>query len=90
VQRAIVRYGSRLVNAADNPLLTKPLKTPATSFPHRLARSLRHMETNARTTGGTMFAIVRIMILIASAYAGSALADMQFAPLPDSTLSSQP
>ncbi|WP_156164614.1 hypothetical protein [Bradyrhizobium sp. LTSP885] len=78
------------MNAADNPLLTNPLKTPATSFPHRLARSLWHLETNTRTTGGTMFVVVRIMILIASAYAGSALADMQFAPLPDSALSSQP
>jgi hypothetical protein len=33
-----------------------------------------------------MFVVVRIMILVASAYAGSALAEMQFAPLPSSTL----
>jgi hypothetical protein len=37
-----------------------------------------------------MFIAIRIMILIASAYAGSAVAEMQFAPLPNSALSSQP
>ena len=29
-----------------------------------------------------MFVAIRIMVLIASAYAGSLLAEMQFAPLP--------
>lgn len=37
-----------------------------------------------------MFVVVRIMILIATAYAGSAFAEMQFAPLPSTALSSQP
>lgn len=34
-----------------------------------------------------MFVVVRIMILVASAYAGSALAELQFAPLPNSAVS---
>jgi hypothetical protein len=33
-----------------------------------------------------MFVAIRIMILIASAYAGSAVAEMQFRPLPNSAL----
>jgi hypothetical protein len=37
-----------------------------------------------------MFVAIRIMILIASAYAGSVVAEMQFEPLPSSALSSQP
>ena len=37
-----------------------------------------------------MFVAIRIMILIASAYAGSAVAEMQFAPSSNSALSSQP
>ena len=37
-----------------------------------------------------MFVAIRIMMLIAIAYAGSAVAGMQFAPLPSAAVSSQP
>ncbi|TWB88069.1 hypothetical protein FBZ93_11959 [Bradyrhizobium macuxiense] len=37
-----------------------------------------------------MFVAIRVMILIASAYAGSAVAEMQFAPLPNLAASSAP
>ena len=37
-----------------------------------------------------MLVAVRIMILIASAYAGSAVAEMQFAPLPSVAVSAAP
>ncbi|MGY3532033.1 hypothetical protein ACVILK_004221 [Bradyrhizobium embrapense] len=37
-----------------------------------------------------MFVALRVMILIASAYAGSAVAGMQFAPLPSAAVSSAP
>lgn len=36
-----------------------------------------------------MLVAIRIMILLASAYAGSAVAEMQFAPLPHAAFSSQ-
>jgi hypothetical protein len=37
-----------------------------------------------------MFIAIRIMILIATAYAGSMFAEMQFAPLPSAASFSQP
>lgn len=37
-----------------------------------------------------MFVAIRIVMLIAVAYAGSAVGGMQFAPLPGSAVSSQP
>ncbi|MHC2331223.1 hypothetical protein ACVIW0_000512 [Bradyrhizobium sp. USDA 4454] len=37
-----------------------------------------------------MFVALRVMILIASAFAGSAVAEMQFAPLPSAAVSSAP
>ncbi|SED41682.1 hypothetical protein SAMN05444164_4692 [Bradyrhizobium erythrophlei] len=37
-----------------------------------------------------MFVAIRVMILIASAYAGSAVAEMQFTPLPSLAVSSAP
>ncbi|QOZ37217.1 hypothetical protein XH92_41400 [Bradyrhizobium sp. CCBAU 53421] len=43
-----------------------------------------------KTEEATMFVAIRVMILIASAYAGSAVAEMQFAPLPSLAASSAP
>lgn len=37
-----------------------------------------------------MLVAIRIMIVIASAYAGSAVAEMQFAPLPNPATLAQP
>jgi hypothetical protein len=37
-----------------------------------------------------MFSVVRIVVLIACAYAGSALAEMQIAPSPDAVSAWQP
>ena len=76
--------------ARVNGSLTNAFKVAATSFPHRRERTLWHQETNKKTEEATMFVAIRVMILIASAYAGSAVAEMQFAPLPSLASSSAP
>jgi hypothetical protein len=70
-----------------NLSLTNALKTVTTSFRHGLATS--HCHVGAKTEGN-MFVAIRIIILIASAYAGSAVAEMQGTspkPIQSSTVS---
>ncbi|WP_136626633.1 hypothetical protein [Bradyrhizobium macuxiense] len=82
--------GSGLSTRSVNLSLTKAVKLLTTSFSHLLAMSLCDAETKTRTRGKRMFVAIRIMMLIAIAYAGSAVAGMQFAPLPSAAVSSQP
>ncbi|MCA6123927.1 hypothetical protein J6500_18785 [Bradyrhizobium sp. WSM 1704] len=47
------------------------------------------MGEAGKKKGRAMLVAIRIMILLASAYARSAVAELQFAPLPGSALSAQ-
>ena len=78
------------MNADVNGSLTNALKVTATSFAHQPARSLWHQGIKKKTEEATMFVAIRVMILIASAYTGSAVAEMQFAPLPSLAAPSAP
>ena len=77
-----------------NLSLTNALKTVTTSKDgdNQLPSSIGNesLPCRGKDEEGNMFVAIRIMILIASAYAGSAVAEMQFRPLPNSALSSQP
>jgi hypothetical protein len=83
------KNGCYFVNTAGNASLTKALKTATTSFPNPAATS--GCYSLGKDQGEVvMFSVVRIIVVLACAYAGSAVAERQIADPADLVLMVQP
>jgi hypothetical protein len=76
----------------DYRLFTNILNGPKTTFPKPLERSACYLSnklTNEEAANVHHCSIVRVVIVVLSAYAGSALASVQFPDLPEPTKMAQ-
>jgi hypothetical protein len=76
--------------ASVNAPLTNALKGVTTSFPNPAATTSRYLHGKRGTREAVMFSVIRIIVLMACAYAGSVVAEMQIAISPDTSAVSQP